>query len=310
MGKKVFISYKYGDKDVFSIKEDMIERIEIEKKLLSLMSFNLLQTSLNLLYNRVRFQPPSIPRINFSQMANDLQKFIEYSELLYDDSKDTKEFMHELAELKKFIEPTKVRDYVTELQKLIGEEHVNKGEKDGEDWGDVHNETIRGKLSDKIFDSTVTIVLISPNMKESVLTEENQWIPWEISYSLKNKSREDQSGNDQNSSMNAVLAVVLPDKQGSYEYYIKENICLYCNCRTLKTNTLFKILSDNMFNINRPSFSDCKHHNENTIYIGESSYILSVKWSDFIQNVNRYIDRSLAIKSNYENYNIVKKLSA
>lgn len=205
-----------------------------------------------------------------------------------------------------------VRDYVDKLQLELERQgnHVNKGEKDGEDWSDVHNETIRGKLSDKIFDSTVTIVLISPNMKDASLSENDQWIPWEISYSLKNKSREDQSGNDQNSHMNAVLAVVLPDKQDSYEYYIKENICLYCNCRILKTNTLFKILSDNMFNIKKPSFSECKHHNDNTIYTGESSYILSVKWCDFIQNVNHYIDRSLAIKSNYEKYDIVKKLSA
>ena len=206
--------------------------------------------------------------------------------------------------LEKCIEPTKVRDYVTKLQKLIGEEHVNKGEKDDESLEEFKDGTIQGKLANKIFDSTVTIVLISPNMKEICQEEADQWIPWEISYSLKDKSR-----NIQSSSMNAVLAVVLPDKQNSYEYYIKENICPYCNCRTLKTNTLFKILSDNMFNIKKPSFSNCKHHNESTIYIGEPSYILSVKWSDFIQNVNHYINRSLAIKSNYENYNIVKKLN-
>lgn len=207
---------------------------------------------------------------------------------------------------------TTARDYVDELQSELEKQgdHVNKGEKDGEDWGDIHNETIRSKLSDKIFDSTVTIVLISPNMKDTSLTEEEQWIPWEIAYSLKNKSREDQSGNDQKSHMNAVLAVVLPDRQDNYEYYIVENICSECNCITVKTNTLFRILSKNMFNIKEPSYSDCSNHKEKSVYIGESSYILSIKWCDFIQNINHYIDRSLTIKSNYNEYDIVKKLSA
>lgn len=233
MGKKIFISYKYGDTNVASFKESFME----------------------------------------------------------------------------LLEPTKVRDYVTKLQELIGEEHINKGEKDDESLEEFKNDTIQGKLADKIFDSTVTIVLISPNMKDISQVETEQWIPWEISYSLKNKCRTDKSGNTQRSPMNAVLSVVLPDKQGSYEYYIKDNICSYCNCRTLKTNTLFKILSGNMFNIKQPNFSDCKHHDENTIYIGKPSYIISVKWCDFIENIDQYISESLTIKNDHENYNIVKKLN-
>ncbi|OYQ79402.1 hypothetical protein B9T19_06415 [Ignatzschineria sp. F8392] len=212
--------------------------------------------------------------------------------------------------LEECIEPTKVRDYVTELQELLGgEEHVNKGERDDESLEEFKDDTIQGKLANKIFDSTVTIVLISPNMKEVLQVETDQWIPWEISYSLKDKSRTDKRGNIQRSPMNAVLAVVLPDKQGSYQYYIEENICSKCNCITLKTNILFGILSKNMFNIKKPSYSDCSNHDENSVYIGESSYILSVKWCDFTQNVNHYIDRCLTIRSNYENYSVVKKLS-
>lgn len=90
----------------------------------------------------------------------------------------------------------------------------------------------------------------------------------------------------------------------SYEYYLKNNSCCPEKCRTLKTNTLFKILKGNMFNINEPNINNCESNSK--IYYGESSYIASVKWGDFIGNPNKYIDAAYKRQDNLDDYEIDK----
>ena len=60
-----------------------------------------------------------------------------------------------------------------------------------------------------IYDTTVTIVLISPNMKKS------SWMEWEIAYSLRETSRQ-----EKRSSANGLIGVVIP-VNGDYSWFIE-----------------------------------------------------------------------------------------
>lgn len=171
-----------------------------------------------------------------------------------------------------------VRDYVDEIEEILAEDesnHIYKGESDGEDLSQLSEDTIWKTLRDRIYDSSLTIVMISPNMKEFGKSQKQQWIPREISYCLKETSRVNKNGDPVTSKTNAMLAVVIPDKNNSYSYYTYNNTCCSSGCRILRTDTLFEILKENMFNLKNANKKNCDKGT--TIWYGDSSYILCSK---------------------------------
>ena len=137
---------------------------------------------------------------------------------------------YDVQKIPEATQPTWPCDYVDYIKnKVLSGDDIYKGEESDEDISDWPEDQIWDHLKDKIYDSSVTIVLISPNMKEAGKWQRSQWIPWEISYSLRETTR-----NDRTSHNNAILAVVLPDEDGHYYYYNKNN--------------LFPIMKDNIDN--------------------------------------------------------------
>lgn len=166
------------------------------------------------------------------------------------------------------IPPTMVCDYVDYLQKhVFASDDIYKGEKSDEDiswWGDG---PIWEHLKNKIYDSSITIVLISPNMKEPGRWQKSQWIPWEIAYSLRNTPRKGRTSHN-----NAVVAVIIPDRNGSYYYYDK--------------STLFPILRDNI----------------------DVGYITVTTWDDFLSNPGHHMLVAECARALIPEYKLVKTL--
>lgn len=146
------------------------------------------------------------------------------------------------------------------------------------DMSDLKTETIRKKLSDMIYATSVTIVIISPHMKES------KWIDWEIEYSLKQITR-----NDRISHINGIVGVVMK-VNGGYDWFIHPTV----NCHgtpvvTYDSKLVYPIISNNHFNSDPEQWhcNQCK-----TFDWLNGSYIEYVKEDDFLLNPSKYIDNA------------------
>ena len=200
------------------------------------------------------------------------------------------------------------RSYVDELENYFDDSsHIYKGESNGEDLSNLKEETIWSKLRDRIFDSTMTIVFISPGMKVWWQAEKDQWIPWEVSFSLRTTKRKSQNGDTYTSNPNAMLAVVLPDTNGSYDYFLEKKSCCSEGCQMHHTNNTFSIIKQNMFNLKSADTRVCD--TGSTIWHGEFSYIRSVKWSDFIVSTESLINAAYERQKNIDDYDIHVNLS-
>ena len=177
----------------------------------------------------------------------------------------------------KYDEAHMLRDRI--IYKLGEDAMYYKGERpDSPDISDTSIENIKRYLKDMMYDTSVTIVIISPNMKKS------SWIDWEVEYSLKDETRKNRTSHN-----NGVVAVVMK-VDGGYDWFIESTV----NCHgtpvvTFKSEKTFNIISANHFNSNPPKWhcEKCKTYD----YLN-GSYIEYVKEEDFLNNPQMYIENA------------------
>lgn len=147
---------------------------------------------------------------------------------------------------------------------------------DSPDLSDTTTENIKRALRDMMYDTSVTIVIISPNMKKS------KWIDWEIEYCLKNYTRKGRT-----SHTNGVLGVIMK-VNGGYNWLKSTHIGDDgCHSISFDREYLYDIINNNRFNQTPPKYScpRCK-----TVVEETGSYISFVEEDTFLANPSKYIN--------------------
>ena len=154
-----------------------------------------------------------------------------------------------------------------------------KGEtSDSPDLTDTSTENIKKNLRDMMYDTSVTIVIISPNMKKS------KWIDWEIEYCLKDNTRKGRT-----SHTNGIVGVIMK-YNGGYNWFKSTHINDDgCSSIAYEESKVYDIINNNRFNQDPKKYSCdvCK-----TVNSLPGSYIAYVEEETFLNNPNKYIDNA------------------
>lgn len=193
----------------------------------------------------------------------------------------------------KWSEAQKLRDDI--INSLGDDATYYKGEtSESPDLTDTSTENIKKNLKDMMYDTSVTIIIISPNMKKS------KWIDWEIEYCLKNISRKDRT-----SHTNGIVGVIMK-YNGGYDWFKtttqKSDGCIFSSYRE---DLVYDIINNNRFNQNPKKYSCdiCK-----TVDSLTGSYIAYVEEETFLDNPAEYINNAYNKSENdAAGYDLVKQ---
>lgn len=208
-------------------------------------------------------------------------------------NKEREHMAHKTFISYKYSEAQDLRDSIIEA---LGEDATYyKGEtSESPDLTDTSTENIKTNLKDMMYDTSVTIVIISPNMKKS------KWIDWEIEYCLKNITRKDRT-----SHTNGVVGVIMK-YNGGYEWFkttsTKDD---GCSSSYYDASKVYDIINNNRFNQDPPEYccDICK-----TVDPLAGSYISYIEEETFLGDPQKYIDNAYTKSENdAAGYNLTKK---
>lgn len=164
---------------------------------------------------------------------------------------------------------------------------------DSPDLTDKATETIKEHLKDMIYGTSVTIVIVSPNMLLS------NWIDWEIAYSLRECKREDCY-----SHANGVVGVIMNNWLGDTSWIATHHTNADgCKSVSHDATKLFSIINNNRFN-QTPKEYACE--NCRTVDALSGSYIALIDEDDFLSNPSKYIENAYEKSQKLWNYDLCK----
>lgn len=190
----------------------------------------------------------------------------------------------------KYSESVDLRDRIIEA---MGEDAIYYQGENGfsPNKSDDSEDAIWAYLKDMIWPTTVTIVILSPNMTES------SWIESEISYSLKKISRDGTQ-----SQRNGVVAVIKKENNCYDWFKYKYNGADGHNLMGYHENKIFDLISQNRRNQDPLVYccDKCKSIDPLT-----GSFISYVEEDEFLNNIDKYINNAFdKARNDCQGYNI------
>ena len=192
----------------------------------------------------------------------------------------------------KYDEAQKLRNKI--LEKLGDDSRFYQGEtSDSPDLSDASTERIKEYLKNMIFSTSVTILIVSPKMKQS------KWIDWEIEYALHEYKRRDKTSHS-----NGIVGVIMK-VNGSYDWLKIYGYNIHGTSTVQYRNEyLYPIILGNRYN----SIPAKKHCDDCDTYdFMDGSYITLVDEDEFLNNPNYYIDNAHNKSKQLSNYKLQKE---
>jgi len=192
----------------------------------------------------------------------------------------------------KYSEAQDLRDEI--IKALSDDATYYQGETaDSPDLTDTSTEIIKKNLTDMMYNTSVTIVVISPNMKDS------KWIDWEIEYSIKEITRKGRT-----SKTNGVVGVI-QKVNGGYDWLVTTTKKPDgCSVRSYDTSKLYNIINKNRYKSKGHTYAcaNCKTYSQL-----DGSYISLIDAEVFLADPKKYIENAFEKSEKAGDFDLTKQ---
>jgi hypothetical protein len=190
---------------------------------------------------------------------------------------------------------SEAQDLRDRILKALGDDAIYyQGEtSESPDISDTSTENIKKALKDMMFNTSVSIVIISPNMNKS------KWIDWEIEYCLSEYTRKDRT-----SKTNGVVGVIMKVNGSTDWLKIHSLDCHGTSVIQYRRELLYPIIYNNRYNSN-PKLRHCDECN--TYDSMKGSYITLVDEDNFLAYPNFYIENAYGKSDDVSKYILTKE---